>query len=325
MPKTRFLQAIIEAQKEEMARDENVIVIGEDVRLSLMGGTVGLHDEFGADRVIDTPISEAGFTGMAIGLALEGFRPVVEYQIGTLPYVAWDQLINQAMKMRYMMGGQVKVPVTFRVTASGAPGGMAGQHSDHMWPALINAGMKVVVPSTPWDMKGLLKSAIRDDDPVIVFESGKLMSSRGEVPETDEVVPLGQAAVRREGGDVTIVANGYLVGEALKAADELAKDGFSAEVIDPRTLWPLDIDTIMASVSKTRRLVVADDANRLCGFAGEIISQACEQVELLSRPVRITRSGFLMPYARELEAELTPGTAELLDGARRALDASVTA
>lgn len=322
---TRYIQAIAEAQLEEMTADDRVIVLGEDVRLSLMGGTIGLLEKFGRERVIDTPISEAGFTGMAIGLALEGFRPVVEYQIGTLPYVAWDQLVNQAVKMRYMLGGQVKVPVTFRVIASGAPGGMAGQHSDHLYPMLLNAGMKVVVPTTPWDMKGLLKSAIRDDDPVIVFESAKLMSSRGEVPGATEVVPLGQASVRRKGGDVTIVAVGYLVNEALKAAEQLAADDIEAEVIDPRTLWPLDIDTILASASKTGCLVVADDANRLCGFAGEVVSQVCEKIDLRSRPQRITRSGFLMPYAREMEAELTPGVDQILAAARRAVGSAVSA
>src|ERR1022692_701565 len=189
MTTMRFIQAIAAALQEEMAADDKTILIGEDVRLSLMGATVGLVDEFGRDRVIDTPISEAGFTGMAIGAAVAGLRPIVEYEVATLPYVAWDQLVNQAAKMRYMSGGQTSVPVTFRVVASGAAGGMAGQHSDHMWAALLNAGLKVVVPSCPADAKGLLKAAIRDDDPVIVFESGKLMSMRGEVPDGDVIAP----------------------------------------------------------------------------------------------------------------------------------------
>lgn len=315
MTTMRFIQAISVALREEMAADDNVILLGEDVRLSLMGATVGLVDEFGRDRVIDTPISEAGFTGMAIGAALAGLRPIVEYEIATLPYVAWDQLVNQAVKMRYMSGGQVAVPVTFRVVGSGAAGGMAGQHSDHMWPALVNAGMKVAVPSCPADMKGLLKAAIRDDDPVMIFESGKLMSSRGDVPDEDVVVPLGKGQIRREGTDVTIAAIGYLVNEALAAAETLwSEKGISCEVIDVRSLLPFDDVLILESVGRTKRLVVADDANRTCGFASEVVARVCEEFgpKLVSPPRRVTRSGYVMPYARELEAVVTPDSSSIV-------------
>jgi pyruvate dehydrogenase E1 component beta subunit len=280
-----------------------------------MGATVGLVDEFGRDRVIDTPISEAGFTGMAIGAALSGLRPIVEYEIATLPYVAWDQLVNQAVKMRYMSGGQVSIPATFRVVGSGGGGGMAGQHSDHMWPALVNAGMKVVVPSCPADMKGLLKAAIRDDDPVMVFESAKLMSMRGDVPEGDVIVPMGKGIVRREGTDVTIVAIGYLVNEALVAAETLANEkGISCEVIDVRCLLPFDDQLVLDSVGRTNRLVVADDANRTCGFASEVVSIVCEEFgpKLVAPPRRVTRGGYVIPYARELEAVLMPNASSIV-------------
>jgi len=311
----RFIQAITSALQEEMAADDKTILLGEDVRLSLMGATVGLVDEFGRDRVIDTPISEAGFTGMAIGAALAGLRPIVEYQISPLPYVAWDQLVNQAIKMRYMSGGQAKVPVTFRVVGSGAAGGMAGQHSDHMWSALVNAGMKVVVPSCPADAKGLLKAAIRDDDPVIVFESGKLMSMRGEVSDGDVITPLGEGVIRREGTDVTIAAIGYLVNEALVAAETLASEkGISCEVIDIRSLLPFDDGLILESVGRTRRLVVADDANRPCGFASEVVARVCEEfgTELLAPPRRVTRGGYIVPYSRELEAAVMPDATSIV-------------
>lgn len=312
--KIRFLQAINEALLQEMERDSDVLVLGEDQRFALMGATAGLLERFGPDRVLDTPISEAGFTGMAVGLAMAGKRPVVEYQITTLPYVAMDQLVNQAMKMRAMTGGQVKVPMVVRLISSGAGFGLAQQHSDHLYPMLLNAGMKVILPSTPYDMKGLLISAIRDDDPVISFETNRIIASRGDVPEETYAIPLGKAEVKRPGRDVTVVATGMLVPEALKAAEVLAGQGIELEVVDPRTLLPLDRETILASVARTGRCIVADDSNRTCGFAAEVVSVVADEgFESLKAPVkRVTRADVPVPFAKHLEAMVLPTAAGIV-------------
>lgn len=313
--KIRFLQAINEALLQEMERDSDVLVLGEDQRFALMGATAGLLERFGPDRVLDTPISEAGFTGMAVGLAMAGKRPVVEYQITTLPYVAMDQLVNQAMKMRAMTGGQVKVPMVVRLISSGAGFGLAQQHSDHLYPMLLNAGMKVILPSTPYDMKGLLISAIRDDDPVISFETNRIIASRGDVPEETYAIPLGKAEVKRPGRDVTVVATGMLVPEALKAAEVLAGQGIELEVVDPRTLLPLDRETILASVARTGRCIVADDSNRTCGFAAEVVSVVADEgFESLKAPVkRVTRADVPVPFAKHLEAMVLPTAAGIVE------------
>lgn len=309
MRELRYLQAINEAIREEMARDPRVLVLGEDVRVGLMRATAGLVEEFGPERVIDTPTSEAGFTGMALGAAMAGLRPVVEYEITTITYVAMDQLINQVMKVRYMTGGQATVPLTIRCVSSGAGGAMAGQHSDHPYPMLLNAGLKVIMPSNAYDVKGMLKTAIREDDPVIVFEPAKLMGARGEVPEGEYTIPLGKAEIKRRGKDVTIVAVGYLVREALKASENLSRQqGIECEIIDPRSLQPLDRDVILDSVRRTGRLVVADDANRTCGFASEVAALTADVAwDSLRAPIRrVTRGGYVVPFARALEAEVLP-------------------
>ena len=320
----RFLQAINEALLQEMERDPDVLVLGEDQRFALMGATAGLFDRFGPDRVLDTPISEAGFTGMAVGLAMAGKRPVVEYQITTLPYVAMDQLVNQAMKMRAMTGGQVRVPMVVRLISSGAGFGLAQQHSDHLYPMLLNAGLKVILPSTPYDMKGLLIAAIRDDDPVICFETNRIVSSRGDVPEEPYAIPLGKAEVKREGGDVTVVATGLLVGEALKAAKELATRGVEPEVVDPRTLLPLDRDAILASVAKTGRCVIADDSNRTCGFAAEVAAVVADEgFASLRAPIkRVTRADVPVPFARHLEAAVLPSAPAIVQAVEQVLERS---
>lgn len=318
MSEMMYIQAINLALREEMARDERVFVIGEDVRHSLMGTTAGLVETFGEKRVVDTPISEAGFTGLAAGAAMAGLRPVVEYEINTLPYVAMDQLANQLARLRYMTGGQLTMPVTIRVVgagigALGAPG-MAGQHSDSPWAMLTHLGLKVVVPSTPRDVRGLLKTAVRTDDPVVLFEPVSLYATKGEVPEEEELIGLGVASVVRTGSDVTVVATGSLVGEALSAAEKAAELGISVEIIDPRTLYPLDVDTVLGSVHRTGRLVVADDDYRVSGFASEVAALAADLAfgDLRAPVRRVTRPMVPVPYAAPLLAEIAPTGAKIL-------------
>ena len=323
MARIRFSQALHDAIAEEMRRDPAVIVLGEDVRCGLMGVTGGLLEEFGAQRVFDTPLSEAGFTGLAIGAAIQGLRPVVEYQISSLPYVAMDQLVDQAAKLRYMTGGQIRIPMVVRVTMSGAAGSLGAQHSDHNYPMLALMGLKVVMPATPADAKGLLKTAIRDDDPVIVYEDAKCLSARGEVPDAEHVVPLGAAAVAREGTDVTVVAVGHLVAESLKAAPRLASEGISVEVVDPRTILPLDTATILRSVAKTGRLVVADDSNSFCGFAAEVAAQVAHLgfADLKAPIVRCVRPTIPVPFSPPLERRVLPAEGDIADAVRAAMRA----
>jgi acetoin:2,6-dichlorophenolindophenol oxidoreductase subunit beta len=321
MREIRYLEALSEALREEMRRDPRVIVIGEDVRHSLRGMTKGVLAEFGPNRILDTPISEAGFTGVATGAAMAGLRPVVEYQINALVFVAFDQIVDQALKLRYMMGGQGKIPVTYVLPASGWRPGLAGQHSDHPYPLMLHMGMKVAMPSTPADAKGLFTAALREDDPVMVFAPAGLLAQRGPVPEGEVVMPLGKAEVRRAGTDLTIIAIGPLVPEALKAADELSTQGISAEVVDPRTLLPLDRDTILASVRKTGRVVIFDDSNRTCGFAAELAAiVADEAFDALKGPVkRHTRADVPMPFAPPLESYVVPQRDRLVSECRRML------
>ena len=324
MREIRYLEALTEALREEMRRDPNVVVIGEDVRHSLRGMTKGIIDEFGPDRIFDTPISEAGFTGLATGAAMAGMRPVVEYQINALIFVAFDQLVDQAQKLRYMMGGQGKIPVTYLVVASGARRGLAGQHSDHPYPLLVHMGMKAVMPSTPRDAKGLFKAAIREDDPVVVFAPAALLPMKGAVPEGEYTIPLGQAEVKREGSDLTIVAVGPLVPEALKCAETLASEGISAEVVDPRSLLPLDHETILASVRKTGRVVLFDDSNRTCGYAAELSAIIAEEAwDSLRGPIRrLTRADVPVPFSPPLEAYVLPSRDRLLEECRALLAVS---
>lgn len=322
MRQLRYLQAIREAILQEMAADESVFVLGEDVRQSLRGATKGLFEQFGAHRVVDTPISEAAFTGMATGAAMAGLRPIVEYQIAALIYVSFDQLINQAQKLPYMMGGQGKVPVTYTVIGSGARSGLAGQHSDHPYPFMLQAGIKTIVASTPYDAKGLTISAIRDDDPVMIFAPAKVLALRGPVPEQPYAIPFGQGEIKREGADVTVAAVGHLVHDALKAAEQLAWEGISLEVYDPRTLLPFDKATLLESVAKTGRLVILDDANRTCGFAAEVASIAAEEgFRSLKAPVkRVTRSDVPVPFNLAMENEVIPTKEDLIRAVRRVME-----
>lgn len=316
MARVRYMQALAQALHDEMADDDRVVVLGEDVRQSLRRVTAGLVEEFGPRRVLDTPLSEQAFTGFATGASMVGWRPVVEYQIPTLVYVSFDQIVNQAQKLRLMTGGQVSVPVTYVLPGSGARRGLAGQHSDHPYSLLVQAGVKTVVPAMPDDAYSLFRAAIRCDDPVVVIAPAAALGIRQELAGMPtEPVALGSGRIHRRGEDVTVVAVGHLVQEALKVATELA-DEVSVEVFDPRTLLPFDWPLLFESVTRTRRLVVFDDSNRSCGLAGEIVSTVLENLELAARPVRITRADIPVPFAPNLEAAMLPSR-ELLIGAIR--------
>lgn len=314
-------EALNQALSEELARDENVFLMGEEVA-AYQGAykvTKGLLEKFGEKRVIDTPITELGFAGLGVGAAMAGLRPIVEFMTFNFAILATDQIINSAAKMLYMSGGQFKIPMVFR-----GPGGSAyqvsSQHSQALESWFANfPGLKVVMPSTPADAKGLLKSAIRDDDPVVFIEQERMYGNKGEVPEdADFTIPLGVADVKREGKDATIVARSLMVPIALKAAEELEKQGVSCEVIDPRTIRPLDIDTIIQSVKKTNRVVVAEESHPFCGVGAEISAEINERAfDYLDAPVkRISGADVPMPYAKNLEQLAIPGVEQLIAAVR---------
>lgn len=314
-----YLGAILEAQKEEMERDPNVILIGEDIALYSASGVLGKLDP---KRTWNAPISELGFSGMAIGAAITGLRPIVDLTIASFVYLACDQIINQAAKLRFMTGGQVRVPVVFRMSMWHGSSN-AAQHSDRPYPMLMNVpGLKVIAPATPSDMKGMLKSAIRDDDPVVVFEDNDLWARKEAVPsDPDFLVPLGKAAVRREGTDVTIVSVAGCLLHALPAAEQLAQEGISAEIIDVRSLVPLDRATILASVAKTGRLVIADYAHRTAGAAAEIAASVAEEAfGLLKAPIqRVTTPDVQIPFSPKLERPLYPNKEKIVAAVRKVL------
>jgi pyruvate dehydrogenase E1 component beta subunit len=320
---TTFRQAINQALREEMRRDETVIIVGEDVAEA--GGvyklTEGLLEEFGPERVLDTPISEAVIAGAGVGAAMTGLRPVIEIMFGDFLTLAMDQLVNQAAKMYYMSGGKYKVPLVIRTTM-GAGRRIAAQHSQslHSWMAHI-PGLKVVIPSTAYDAKGLLKTAIRDNNPVIFFED-KMMYQRKEiVPEINDeyTIPFGQASVKRQGTDITIIATSSMVHVALEAAERLAEDGISAEVVDPRTLTPLDEETLVDSVKKTSRCIVVDEGYQRFGATAEIASViASKAFYHLDAPVeRIGAMDVPIPFAPSLEDQTIPDADRIIEGARR--------
>lgn len=299
-------EALNQALAEEMERDETIFLMGEEVA-AYQGAykvTKGLLEKFGDKRVIDTPITELGFAGLGVGAAMVGLRPIIEFMTFNFSILATDQIVNSAAKMLYMSGGQFNIPIVFR-----GPGGSAfqvsSQHSQAIesWYAHF-PGLKVVMPSTPADAKGLLKSAIRDDDPVIFIEQERMYGHKGEVPDDPEfIVPLGVGEIKREGTDATIVARSLTVPIALKAAEALEKDGISCEVIDPRTIRPLDIDLIVNSVKKTNRLVVVEESHPFCGVASEISTLVTERAfDYLDAPVkRVSGADAPMPYAKNLE------------------------
>ncbi|HEY3004422.1 MAG TPA: transketolase C-terminal domain-containing protein [Kribbellaceae bacterium] len=321
MPKLSYLKALNRALTDELERDETVFVLGEDIRAAASNLTAGLHKRYGDDRVLDTPLSEQAFTNFATGAALAGMRPVIEFQIPSLLFLTFEQIVNQAHKFSLMTGGQCTVPVTYVVPGSGSRTGWAGQHSDHPYSLFAHAGVKTVVPATPSDAYGLLVAAIRDDDPTVVFAPAGAMAIREDVDfATLAPVPLGRARIAREGGDVTIVAVGHLVQDALAVADELAERA-SVEVLDPRTLYPFDAATLLASLARTRRLVVVDDSNRTCGFAAEVLAIAAERADLATPPVRVTRpDGAVLPFAPALDRAVQPGRDALLAAVRKVLD-----
>ena len=313
--------ALNDALREELARDANVFLMGEEVA-EYQGAykvTRGLLEDFGAKRVIDSPITELGFAGLGVGAAMAGLRPIIEFMTFNFSILATDQIINSAAKMLYMSGGQFKIPIVFR-----GPGGSAyqvsSQHSQAMesWYAYF-PGLKVVMPSTPADAKGLLKSAIRDDDPVIFIEQERMYGMKGEVPEDEDfTIPLGVADVKREGTDATIIARSLMVPAALKAAEELASDGISCEVIDPRTIRPLDIDTIIQSVQKTNRVVIAEESHPFCGVGAEISAEIHERAfDYLDAPVkRVSGADVPMPYAKNLEQLAIPDVPQIVAAVR---------
>jgi len=317
-----FLEAIREGLREEMARDAAVYVIGEDVALGgPFGATKGLAEEFGANRVLNTPISEGAVMGMATGAAALGLRPVVEVMYIDFITLAMDQLVNHAAKLHYMSGGQIRVPLTIRVQG-GASGASGAHHSQSLEAWFLHVpGLKVVAPSTPADAKGLLKSAIRDDNPVLFIEHRDLYWSRGDVPQTDAVVPLGVAAVRRTGADATVVAFSKMVGTALEAAETLSETGISVEVIDLRSLCPLDLDTIVASVRKTGRLVVAHEAVEVGGAGAEIAARVQEAAfDYLDAPVTRVAAPFTpVPASPPLEKLFVPGKDRIASAVRSLL------
>ncbi|ROR35704.1 alpha-ketoacid dehydrogenase subunit beta [Kitasatospora cineracea] len=313
MPKLSYLKALNRALGDEMARDGSVCVFGEDVRVAVSYVTAGLVRRFGPERVLDTPISEQAFTSFATGAALAGVRPLVEFQIPSLLFLAFEQIANQAHKLSLMSGGRLRVPVTYLLPGSGSRESWAGQHSDHPYGLFAHVGVKTVVPATPTDAYGLLLSALRDDDPVVVFAPSGALGVREDVDFAAlGPVPLGLGRVHRAGTDVTVVAVGHLVHEALAVAEELA-GRVSVEVFDPRTLHPLDRAGLAASLRRTGRLVVLDDSNRSCGFAAEVLATAAEGPRLRAAPRRVTRpEGAVLPFAPALDRACQPGRAQLL-------------
>lgn len=311
-----YLNAIVEAQREEMLRDERVILIGEDI--AVYGGG-GLFKSFDETRLRNAPISENSFAGMGVGAALTGLRPIVDLTIASFVYLASDQIINQAAKLRYMTGGQMTVPIVFRACVYYNIGN-AAQHSDRPYPLFMNVpGLKIVAPSSAADMKGLMKSAIRDNDPVIVFEDTNLWLKKEPVPvDPDHLIPIGRAEVKRAGSDITIIAIAGCVPKALAAAELLAKESISAEVIDPRTIVPLDRATLLRSVAKTGRLVLADNSHRTGSVASEIAGIVSEQgFETLRAPIQfVTTPDVQVPFSPSLENPLYPSVEGIVSAAR---------
>ncbi|MEV0190543.1 transketolase C-terminal domain-containing protein [Kitasatospora purpeofusca] len=306
-----YTKALNRALADELDTDPAVCVFGEDIGAGMAGPTLGLLDRFGSERIVDTPLSEQAFTAMAVGAALAGRRPVLEFQIPSLLFLVFEQLVNQAHKFSLMSGGQAGVPLTCLVPGSGSRSGWAGQHSDHPYSLFAHSGVKTVVPATPTDAYGLLRSAIQDPDPVVVFAPAAALPVRETVTWDLVPVPLGRARVHRAGTDVTLVAVGHLVHDALAVAEELAGE-ISVEVFDPRTLYPFDWAALGESLERTGRLVVIDDSNRSCGIGAEVLATAAEEFRLTAPPRRITRpDGTVLPFAPELDRALQPDREQL--------------
>jgi pyruvate/2-oxoglutarate/acetoin dehydrogenase E1 component len=322
MREISYAQAGVEAVAEEMRIDPRIFYMSTDPVMPLV-------KEFGEKRVKATPIAEAALTGIAIGAAGSGYRPIMDWRQVTFSFVAMDQIVNQAAKIHYMFGGQRTFPILYRANVGGGTR-LAAQHCQCPYSMFMNlSGLKMFLPSTPYDLKGLLKTAIRDNNPVISFESNRLLTTKGSVPDEDYAIPLGVADIKREGSDVTVVAIAWLVHEALAAAEELAKSGISVEVVDPRTLVPLDVEAIRASVRKTGRLVIADEAGPTAGFSAEVAAVATEDPETFARlkaPVRrVCALNVPIPYSPNLEDHVFPDRKRIIAGIRDVLEGTRSA
>jgi len=321
MAKKTYVAAIKDALAEEMRRDSSVFLIGEDVRLGVFAGTRGLHAEFGDRRVIDTPISELAVAGAGVGAAITGLRPVVDLMFGTFLYLALDQIVQQAASARYMFGGQTKVPIVYMVQNGGGISAGA-HHSQAVHPIFMNVPLlKVVMPSNPYDAKGLLKAAIRDDNPVIFLSPLSLTGVRGEVPDEEYVLPLGKGEIKRPGCDVTICSAGATVPAALEASQTLAAEGIEAEVIDLRTLKPWDEALVLESVAKTGRFVAVDESKPICGAASEWAATVAEKAfaYLKAPPQRVSGKDVASPFSPVLERAVIPSAGDVVAAAKRTL------
>jgi pyruvate dehydrogenase E1 component beta subunit len=319
----QFREAVCEAMSEEMRNDESIFLMGEEVAEynGAYKASKGMLDEFGPKRVIDTPISELGFAGVAIGSTMTGNRPIVEYMTFNFSLVGIDQIINNAAKIRQMSGGQFNCPIVFRGPTASA-GQLAATHSQAFENWFANTpGLKVIVPSNPYDAKGLLKSAIRDDDPVIFMESEQMYGDKGEVPESEYTIPIGVADIKREGSDVTIVSFGKIIKEAYKAADELAKENISCEIIDLRTVRPMDTEAILNSVKKTNRLVILEEAWPFGNVSTEITFQVQSLAfDYLDAPIeKINTADTPAPYSPVLLKEWLPNSEDVINAVKKVL------
>ncbi len=316
MKEITYNQAISEALQEEFRKDKKYVYMSTDVSPAMV-------KEFGSERIRMIPISEAAATGAAVGLAGSGFKPVVNLRYATFAFVATDQIVNQAAKITYMFGGQTKFPIVLMMTV-GAGRYMAAQHQISPYAMYMNVpGLKIVLPSTPYDAKGLMKTALRETNPVIFFSHTNLSDEREQIPEDDFAVPFGKADIKKKGNDVTIVALARMVKESLGAAEELEKQGISAEVIDPRTLVPMDLETIKSSVAKTGRLVVVDEACPTCGVAAEIASQVVQDEKLFHRlksaPKLVTGANIPIPYSPPMEKYAVPDRTKIINAVKAAM------
>ncbi len=317
MPQKQFREVIRDAIREEMERDENVFIMGEEVAEynGAYKATQGLLDQFGDMRVLDTPISELGFAGLGVGAAMNGLRPIVEFMTFNFALVGVDQIVNNAAKIRYMSGGQVKIPIVFR--GPNASGGQLGAtHSTSFESFYAHfPGLITIHPSEPYDAKGLLKAAIRNDNPVIFLESEQMYGMKQEIPDEEYLLPIGEAKIKREGSDVTMVADGKMYHVAKQAADQLAKDGVEVELIDPRTIKPFDLETVIRSVRKTNRCVIVDESHPFGGLAAEIGFQLQrEAFDYLDAPVlRVTTPDVPAPFSKKLLDAWLPGPKKVID------------
>jgi pyruvate dehydrogenase E1 component beta subunit len=323
MKQVRCIRAITEALQEEMARDENVFIIGEDVGAGdgAFSATRGLLEQFGSKRVIDTPISESGIMGIALGAAAAGLRPVVEIMFMDFLAVCMDQVVNEIAKARYLFGAQYTIPLTIR-TPGGAGGSAGAHHSQCLeaWFAHV-PGLKVVMPSTVYDVKGLLKASIRDENPVLFIEHKGLYSMKGDIPEEEYIIPIGKADIKREGKDVTVVATSKMVFEAMTAAEKLAAEGISIEIVDPRTISPLDKETILNSVKKTGHVVIAHEAVKTGGFGAEIAAVIAEEaLDWLDAPIQRVGAPFApLAFSKPLENAYLPNFTNIMDAVKTVL------